>query len=771
MADKLYKITFKMSDGSEKSVEFTAPQGEQGPKGDTGAQGVQGPKGDKGDTGAQGVQGPKGDKGDTGAQGEQGEVGKTAYEYAKEAGYTGTEVEFAQLLIGSDIRNTIDTLMREKVDKTSITLGTHTDGLVYLFVNGAPQGNGLNIKASVIAGDVFGYVDDNNVIVLDGSLADGTYTIKYKMEDGSTVDIGDLVLTDEPTMINWVEELGITTGYRVSVTSGIIKEESTQNVTGFIPVKQGDILRIKNIQLPDDNSAFICFDSNKQPIMGTATTYGGYLRALFIDYGTEEANGVYSCKLSPNDQGYNGYFTSNLAYIRISSTALTNESIITVNQEITEGLNNNILDVYDIEYNKRWSGSANGYSDCSGMICISVPLADVWGKTIRMKGFTEGMLSNGKGASWYIYNGSTKCGTCIATDGSGIVWHSPSLTTDDNGVSSIPINATTFDMVSDDGTTLYISLAILDTQSVSSADLADKIITIDDNDSDEPVVNNGLVSTSVTSDGVTIYGDDHDNDGIADGYRNNIRLRTDGIEEAEKTGYCASGFIPVTAGDKIYVSGVTFQDDFTKLVGYDTGFTTVYTCIYTGGSSTAETSYFTLVEKTDTMYVFEVKDSAIKWVRIGAYGDGANLVITKGNLVTTSIDTDGSIFNGTGYKNGYYPSGNTAIKEDSATVVTGFMPNVLTTTSDNLYIKGATLDTSNSHVRFAGYRGDFSDIGLIYEPNNWNTRFTITTLGTDYYKLTPTDDYISKGYADCEYFRISLAGTGENLVISAEPIA
>lgn len=40
MADKKYKLTFELSDGSSQNVQFTAPQG---PKGDTGPQG---PKGD-----------------------------------------------------------------------------------------------------------------------------------------------------------------------------------------------------------------------------------------------------------------------------------------------------------------------------------------------------------------------------------------------------------------------------------------------------------------------------------------------------------------------------------------------------------------------------------------------------------------------------------------------------------------------------------------------------------------------------------------------------
>lgn len=41
---------------------------------------------------------------------------------------------------------------------------------------------------------IFGIVDENNNIIVSGDLPDGTYSVKYEMEDGSTVDIGDLVL-------------------------------------------------------------------------------------------------------------------------------------------------------------------------------------------------------------------------------------------------------------------------------------------------------------------------------------------------------------------------------------------------------------------------------------------------------------------------------------------------------------------------------------------------------------------------------------------------
>ena len=112
-----------------------------------------------------------------GATGAAGADGKSAYAYAQEGGYTGTEAAFAA------------NLARE-VPKT-LSLGIASDGLIYLFVNGQPVGTGILQGQS---GDVFGYVDENNTIVLNGNLADGTYTLKYEMSNGDIVNIGNMVL-------------------------------------------------------------------------------------------------------------------------------------------------------------------------------------------------------------------------------------------------------------------------------------------------------------------------------------------------------------------------------------------------------------------------------------------------------------------------------------------------------------------------------------------------------------------------------------------------
>ena len=141
----------------------TGAQGPQGEKGDTGATGATGPKGDaftyadftaeqltalkgeKGDTGSQGpkgdtgatgpkgdaftyadftaeqlaaLKGPKGDKGDTGATGatgQKGAAGKSAYQYAVEGGYTGTETAFAEKLAQEQLTGTTNELTPTQV--------------------------------------------------------------------------------------------------------------------------------------------------------------------------------------------------------------------------------------------------------------------------------------------------------------------------------------------------------------------------------------------------------------------------------------------------------------------------------------------------------------------------------------------------------------------------------------------------------------------------------------------------------------------------------
>lgn len=89
--------------------------------------------------------------------------------------------------------NVISALGYTPIDSANISLGIASDGLIYIFVNGSPVGTGIP-QSTGVEGDVFGYVDENNTIVLNGNLADGTYSVKYEMENGDVVNIGNMVL-------------------------------------------------------------------------------------------------------------------------------------------------------------------------------------------------------------------------------------------------------------------------------------------------------------------------------------------------------------------------------------------------------------------------------------------------------------------------------------------------------------------------------------------------------------------------------------------------
>ena len=129
---------------------------------------------------AEGTSGVNGKDGKDGLNGINGKNGISAFEEAQAGGYTGTEADFI-------------TSLANIIDKRNITLGLHTDGLIYLFINNSPVGYGVALPSTSIS-DVVGNIDSDNNIIITGELGDGTYTVKYEMTNGSTINIGDLVL-------------------------------------------------------------------------------------------------------------------------------------------------------------------------------------------------------------------------------------------------------------------------------------------------------------------------------------------------------------------------------------------------------------------------------------------------------------------------------------------------------------------------------------------------------------------------------------------------
>lgn len=136
--------------------------------------------------------------------GKDGATGKSAYQYAQEGGYSGTEAEFKEKL------------------------------------------------AFLMGYSVFGYADENMDIILKGNIKNGAY-LKLEMEDGSLVTVGQAVFVPEPTYTNlanpnssdWME------GYRLN-SSGEPTKTTDGNLTvltHYIDCVQGDVIRIKGLTM------------------------------------------------------------------------------------------------------------------------------------------------------------------------------------------------------------------------------------------------------------------------------------------------------------------------------------------------------------------------------------------------------------------------------------------------------------------------------------------------------------------------------------------
>lgn len=91
---------------------------------------------------------------------------------------------------GKDGTNGIDGKDGEKGDKGE----DGADGKDYVLTDTDLSKIATKVVEMIGGNPVFGIVDENNNIVLSGNLVDGDYTVKYEMGDGSTIDIGNLVL-------------------------------------------------------------------------------------------------------------------------------------------------------------------------------------------------------------------------------------------------------------------------------------------------------------------------------------------------------------------------------------------------------------------------------------------------------------------------------------------------------------------------------------------------------------------------------------------------
>lgn len=162
-----------------------------------------------------------------------GQVLIDAWELQFQNKYNGLEAKYAPQL--TDIKSSL----AEKVSKNQGTsnvgkiLAVGSDGNLTLV--DMPSGGG--------GGDIIGMVDENNNVILSGSLANGTYLIAYENSDGTQTEIGSFT-------IGTVTELFVpstcTINSRIS-SSGAVSSQNSTFVTDYIDIGTLEVGATKDI--------------------------------------------------------------------------------------------------------------------------------------------------------------------------------------------------------------------------------------------------------------------------------------------------------------------------------------------------------------------------------------------------------------------------------------------------------------------------------------------------------------------------------------------
>lgn len=132
------------------------------------------------------------------------------------------------------------------------------------------------------------------------------------------------------------------------------------------------------------------------------------------------------------------------------------------------------------------------------------------------------------------------------------------------------------------------------------------------------------------------------------------------------------------------------------------------------------------------------------------------------NQIPISTDTDGSIYNGKGYRTGYYDNnGNVGL--NTTTDLSGFIPCKI---GDVVRLKNVKYDGSNSSARLTFYKPDKTYIGQVTSNSSWimNNIFKAETDASgNYVKITINSHTATTG---CGFFRISANEINSSSIIT-----
>lgn len=287
----------------------------------------------------------------------------------------------------------------------------------------------------------------------------------------------------------------------------------------------------------------------------------------------------------------------------------------------------------------------------------------------------------------------------------------------------------------------------------------------------KPVDYGNLVSCSIDTDGAVFNGC---------GYMDDYRMTSSGGIDYE-TEACITGFMPYRKGKiLVYGSSGAAADNGGQYVGvFDESFTKkdvkYFSRLVNEGRATYE-------KQQSGLYLLQIIKEPEEWIGAAFFrvsvnpGKGENLMVTEKeepvllwekplrykNYIMTSIDTDGSIFNGCGYICGYRVRSSGAVGAENYSAATGYIP----------------VKAGDTIMFTAGVFGNWGKSATVrdcihYADDNFNALGSFTTQPAHYGICTAANSVVTEvedniwsvvvpdNDAIC-YIRISMSGTYED---------
>ncbi len=327
-------------------------KGAKGDKGDTGAQGVKGDPGEKGDPGATGPAGPAGVPGKDGAKGDPGEKGKDG----SDATVTAASITGA-LGYKPAAPSDIPVVPTAEINANTAARHTHANKAVIDSITGLVTAENLDNPGHTT--DLVQYgafrVAAQRILVQIPTVPEtlpnpkaltlkvGGATATYDGSSAQEVDFPEIVVAETITAPAYTNQIPVSadangavyngTGYKSGVYLNSAGEElsGTGMVTsGYIPVKKGDIIRIKDTSRVNiDTTLVMALTAAKAGTANCGKTINAIQSSAL--YGTVTVSGNV---VTWDTSGIGYYFWDNFAWLRVTTHSA--DAIVTVNEEITD---------------------------------------------------------------------------------------------------------------------------------------------------------------------------------------------------------------------------------------------------------------------------------------------------------------------------------------------------------------------------------------------------------------------------------------------------